>query len=64
MILKRQILKTSLITCQKIIGPENLTSQKISNIFMTNSSAQLNFLHDFILKITKVRDIHLTLKDC
>ena len=66
MILKRQFFKTSIITCQKIIGPHYLTSQKLFNIFMTNSSdqlkPQLKVLNHFILKITKVRNIHLKLK--
>ena len=66
MILKRHILKTSMITCQEIIGPHYLKVKKISNISMTNSSAQfkpqLNVLHHFILKTTKVRNILLTFK--
>ena len=59
MIFKMQILKTSIITSQNIIGLHYFTSQKISNIFMTNLSAQFK---RFISKITKVRNIHITLK--
>ena len=67
MILKWQILKTSMITCQKKIRPQYLTSQKVSNNSMTDLSAnfepQLKVLLNFILKTPKVRNVYLTIEN-